>query len=93
MCAYCCRHPLSQLLLVSLMLLVYCCWLSGVDIPAFALSVLLPTPLHCWYCCKSRCTSGINDTSGKLATGIKDTGGQFATSINNIGGKVFHQFP
>jgi hypothetical protein len=26
MCAYFCRHPLSQLLLVSLMLLTFCCW-------------------------------------------------------------------
>ncbi len=31
---------------------------------------------------KSRCTTGVNDTGGKLATGINDTGGEFC-----------HQFP
>jgi hypothetical protein len=66
MYACCCRHPLSQLLLVSLMLLVYCCWLSVVDIPACALSMLLTTPLPCWDCCKSSCTTGINNICSKV---------------------------
>ncbi len=38
LCACCCRHPLFQL-----------CWRSVVGIPAFALSMLLATPLPCWY--------------------------------------------
>jgi hypothetical protein len=39
---------------------------------------------------KSRCTNGINGTSGKLATSfssVVDTGGKFATSVNVTGGK------
>jgi hypothetical protein len=32
---------------------------------------------------KSRCTTGINDTSSKFATGINGTGGKFATGVNN----------
>jgi len=32
---------------------------------------------------KSRCTTGINDTSGKIASGINDTGGKFAIGVNN----------
>jgi hypothetical protein len=35
---------------------------------------------------KSRCTTSIKDTRGKLATGAVDT-----ASINDTGGKVFHQ--
>jgi hypothetical protein len=31
--------------------------------------------------CKSRCTTGINDTGGKTAACIVDTGGKFATSV------------
>jgi hypothetical protein len=39
--------------------------------------------------CKSRCTTGINDTGGKFVTGINITGinitgGKFATGINNF---------
>ncbi len=39
---------------------------------------------------KSRCTTGINDTSGKFATGINDTGGKFVTGgkfANETSGK------
>jgi hypothetical protein len=41
---------------------------------------------------KSRCTTGINDTGGKItggkiAAGFKDIGGKFATGINDNGGK------
>jgi hypothetical protein len=50
---------------------------------------------------KSRCTTGINNISGKFATGVNDTGGKFfhqfvsvldtggkfATGVNNTGGK------
>jgi hypothetical protein len=39
----------------------------------------------------SRCTTGINDTGGKIAASI-DTGGKLATGINNTGGKFRHQF-
>jgi len=42
--------------------------------------------------CKSRSTTGINDTSGKIAAGIIDTGGKFATGIKDTGGKFCHQF-
>jgi hypothetical protein len=41
---------------------------------------------------KSRCTTGANDTGGKIAAGINDTGGKFATGINNTGGKQREQF-
>jgi hypothetical protein len=41
---------------------------------------------------KSRCTTGVKDTSGKIASGINDTGGKFKTSINDTGGKVCYQF-
>ena len=41
---------------------------------------------------KSRCTTVINDTSGKIAAGINDAGGKFATGINDTGGKFCHQF-
>jgi hypothetical protein len=34
--------------------------------------------------CKSRCTTGLNDTGGKFATGINDTGGKFATSFASV---------
>jgi hypothetical protein len=37
---------------------------------------------------ESRCTTGINDTSGKFATGINDTGGKFATGVSDAGGKL-----
>jgi hypothetical protein len=44
---------------------------------------------------KSRCTTAVNDTSGKFATGaiaagIYDTGCKFATNINDTAGKFFH---
>ncbi len=35
---------------------------------------------------KSRCTTGINDTGGKIAACINDTGGKFATDVNDTGG-------
>ncbi len=42
---------------------------------------------------KSRCTTSINDTCGKIAASINDIVGKFATSINDTGGKKFcHQF-
>jgi hypothetical protein len=41
----------------------------------------------CGDICKSRCTTGINDTSGKFATGVNDTGGKIAAGINDTGGK------
>jgi hypothetical protein len=41
---------------------------------------------------KTRCTTGINDTGGKIAAGINDTGGKFATGVSVAGGKFFHQF-
>jgi hypothetical protein len=41
---------------------------------------------------KPRCTTGINDTDGKIAAGINDTGGKFATGVSDAGGKFFHQF-
>jgi hypothetical protein len=50
---------------------------------------------------KSRCTTGINDTGGKVlhhfpivdtggkfATGVNDTGGKFAAGVNDAGGKL-----
>ncbi len=39
---------------------------------------------------KSRCTTGINDTSGKFATSfasVADIGGKFSTGVNKNGGK------
>jgi hypothetical protein len=39
--------------------------------------------------CKSRCTTGINDTSGKFATGtvgVVDTCSKFAAGVNDNGG-------
>ncbi len=33
---------------------------------------------------KSRCTTGINDTGGKIAAGINNTGGKFATSFASV---------
>jgi hypothetical protein len=36
---------------------------------------------------ESRCTTGVNDTGGKIAAGINNTGGKFATSVNDTGGK------
>ncbi len=41
---------------------------------------------------ESRCTTGINNTGGKIAAGINDTGGKFATSISDTGGKFLHHF-
>jgi hypothetical protein len=41
---------------------------------------------------KSRCTTGINDTSGKFATGVNDTGGKIAAGINDTG-ETFSIFP
>ena len=41
---------------------------------------------------ESRCTTGINDTGGKIAAGINDAGGKFATGISDTGGKFFHHF-
>jgi hypothetical protein len=42
--------------------------------------------------CKSRCTTGINDTGGKFATGVNDAGNKLTAGINDTGGKFFHQF-
>jgi hypothetical protein len=39
---------------------------------------------------ESRCTTGINDTGGKIAAGINDAGGQFATGISDTGGIFFY---
>jgi hypothetical protein len=39
--------------------------------------------------CKSRCTTGINDTGGKFASGtagVVDTCGKFAAGVNDAGG-------
>jgi hypothetical protein len=36
---------------------------------------------------KSRCTTGINVTSGKFATGVSDSGGKFSAGVNYAGGK------
>jgi hypothetical protein len=33
---------------------------------------------------KSRLTTGINDTGGKIAASINDTGGKFATSFASV---------
>ncbi len=41
---------------------------------------------------ESRCTTGINDTGGKIAAGINDAGGKFATGISHAGGKFFYHF-
>jgi hypothetical protein len=41
---------------------------------------------------ESRCTTGINDTGGKIAAGINDAGGKFATGISDTGGKFFYNF-
>ncbi len=38
--------------------------------------------------CKSRCTTGINDTGGKFATGINNAGGKFATGVIDIMGTI-----
>jgi hypothetical protein len=38
--------------------------------------------------CKSRCTTGINDTGGKFATdtvGVVDTCDKFSASVNDTG--------
>jgi hypothetical protein len=37
--------------------------------------------------CKSRCTTGINDTSSKFAAGVNYNAGKFVTGINDTGGK------
>ncbi len=39
-----------------------------------------------------RCTTGVNDTGGKIAASINDTAVKFATSINDTGVKFCHQF-
>ncbi len=36
---------------------------------------------------KSRCTTRIKDTGGKIATGVIDTSGKIAACINDTGGK------
>jgi hypothetical protein len=39
--------------------------------------------------CKSRCTTGINDTGGKFAidtVGVVDTCDEFAAGVNDTGG-------
>ncbi len=41
---------------------------------------------------KSRYTTGINDTGGKIAASIKDADGKFATGISDTGGKFFYHF-
>jgi hypothetical protein len=41
---------------------------------------------------ESRCSTGINDTGGKIAAGINDTGGKFATGISDTGGIFLHHF-
>jgi hypothetical protein len=41
---------------------------------------------------QSKCTTGVNDTGGKIAAGINDTAGNFATGINDTGCKFCHQF-
>ncbi len=45
-------------------------------------------PKICGYICKSRCTTGINDTGGEFATSVNDTGGKIAAGINDTGGKL-----
>jgi hypothetical protein len=35
---------------------------------------------------ESRCTTGVNDTGGKIAASINDNGGKFATGISDTGG-------
>jgi hypothetical protein len=37
-------------------------------------------------------TTGVNDTSSKIAAGINDIDSKFATGINDTGGKFFHHF-
>jgi hypothetical protein len=41
---------------------------------------------------KSRFTTNINNTGGKIVTGINDTSGKFATGINNTAGKFATSF-
>ncbi len=44
----------------------------------------------CGDICKSRCTTGINDTGGTFATNtasVVDAGSKFATSVNDFGSK------
>jgi hypothetical protein len=41
---------------------------------------------------ESRCTTGINDTGGKIAAGINNDGGKFATCISDTGGKFCYRF-
>jgi hypothetical protein len=41
--------------------------------------------------CKSKCTTGINDTGGKFASytaSVVDTSGKFATGDNDTGGNL-----
>jgi hypothetical protein len=38
--------------------------------------------------CKSRCTTGVNDTGGKFAAGVVDTVSKFAAGVNDAGGKL-----
>jgi hypothetical protein len=33
---------------------------------------------------ESRCTTGINDTSGKISAGINNAGGKFATGVDTL---------
>jgi len=42
--------------------------------------------------CKSRYTTGINNTCGKFATGVSYTSGKFATGVNDNGGKLSHRY-
>ncbi len=45
--------------------------------------------------CKSRCTTGINDTGGKFATNtasVVDTCCKFATGVNDTGGKEWEHY-
>jgi hypothetical protein len=37
---------------------------------------------------ESSCTTGVNDTSGKIAAGINDAGGKFATGVVDTGGNL-----
>jgi hypothetical protein len=43
---------------------------------------------YCGDICKLRCTTGINDTSGKFAIDVNGTGGKFSAGVNYTGGKI-----
>jgi hypothetical protein len=41
---------------------------------------------------RSRCTTGVSDTGGKVANSVNYTSDKFATGINDFGNKQWEQY-